>query len=118
MLYKRLDSNWSIHASRKNGNRKPLTFYNDSKVLNKIRQTSVYRNCINSWISEYKRSGKKEVHKGIEFKSNCEITDLHSALQHVNIDGYIQDNGNLYVEISDTYDFTEWRQAFQETMFK
>ncbi|HAT4302996.1 TPA: hypothetical protein I9089_003139 [Clostridium perfringens] len=40
----------------KNRNRKPLTFYNDSKVLNKIRQTSVYRNCINSWISEYKRS--------------------------------------------------------------
>ncbi|MDU1018233.1 SH3 domain-containing protein (plasmid) [Clostridium perfringens] len=101
----------------KNGNGKTLTFYNDSEVLNKIRQTSAYRNCINSWISEYKTSGKKEFHDGIEFTSNCEITDLHAALQHVDIDGYIQDNGNLYVEISDTYDFTEWRQPFQKSFF-
>lgn len=79
----------------KNGNGKTLTFYNDSEILNKIRQTSVYRNCINSRVSQYKESGKKEFYREIEFSCDCEITDLHASLQHVRIKGYVQDNGNL-----------------------
>lgn len=102
---------WDISADfmyhARYGNGQSLTFYNDSNVIKKVRQSRVYKSIISRWISDYKKGDSRLYRKeGAEFTAD-DIPDLYYTMQHFTIEGTFKSNGNLFVEISDTYDFTE-----------
>ena len=90
-----------------------LTYYNDSNILNEIRKSDEYKAKIKEFKDEYHRSGKRNFNdEGIDF-TNSKIKDLYYSIQHATINAEVQDTGNLYLEISDVYDFDQIRTISQ-----
>ncbi len=110
--------NWDITATLMShalyGGGSALTFNNDSDVSKTIRKSSEYKTKIAEWIKTYKSNGKRTFitnrnTREVEFKSNCIIKDLYVSFGAVEMKGEIRDDGNLYVEINDDYDFDNFR---------
>jgi len=110
--------NWDITAifmaHSLYGGGSELTYNNNSDVSNTIRSSSEYKAVTAAWIQSYKSKGTRTFNGTIEFKNDCSIKDLYVAFQHVNLKGEIRDDGNLYAEIDDIYNFDQFR--FFETM--
>lgn len=94
------------HAGFGGGSSK--TYYNDSYVFEKVKNSSSFSSLTNNWISQYKNTGKTYFSESIEFTSS-DVADLYYSIQHANISASIQSNGNMLITITDRYDFDQIR---------
>lgn len=96
------------HAGAGNGS--TLYFYNDSDIFKKINSTTKFQNLVNKWITEYKSTGKRSFTGSLEFTTS-DSADLYYSIQHANIAGSVESNGNFLLTITDIYDFDAIRKG-------
>ena len=79
-----------------------------NKIIEKIKKSSEYQKAKSNLLARI-RKGETKPSQQIEFKTT---KDLYYAIQHMSINMVYDSYRKKYtVNMSDTYDFTEWRRA-------
>jgi len=90
------------------GNGAELTLYNDSAESQNLIKIPKIKNTIDSWIAEYKRSNKRDFYTSGELTTS-DSAEFYYVIQHYELYGTIQSNGNMLIRCYDKYNFDDFR---------
>ena len=93
-----------------NGSGTSMNYDNDSALVKTIKKSKNFNNHMKKVQDLYNSTGHGLTgnDKIIEFTVD-DIPDLYYSLQHVTINTHLLNDGRIYFEFSDKYDFTQYR---------
>lgn len=80
------------------------------KVINDIKKDDNFKNKINKILKEHENEAKFNVKEIIRFGDGDLLLALHDATLNVIGERQIDDSWNLQIEITDKYDFTDYKE--------
>lgn len=95
-----------------NGSGTSMNYDNDSALVKTIKKSKNFNNHMKKVQDLYNSTGHGLTgnDKIIEFTVD-DIPDLYYSLQHVTINTHLLNDGRIYFEFSDKYDFTQYRSG-------